>query len=453
MPSLEFVSQSTRDSDNISASTERLVNLYPEPLPDGARARFSLKSVLGTEAWAETPGVFVRALKVVGSDGQTFGAIGGSLYEFSSDGSHFVRGSITDDAKTSIAGNNGDVTVAAAGSYYVWDGTTLSTPTAGAFSSFGSVEFIGNYTVLTELNGRRFQWSDLADASTLPGLNFATAESTDDALLRAVAINGNLWLFKESSIEIWALTGQSGANAFARLGGGTLDTGLADYGLITKFPGGAFFVGNDGIAYITSGAQLQPVSIVSVETALEDGTPTNCFYYEDEGHKFCVIRFSDRPAWVYDIVTGLWHERASGSSAWDATASVKAFGSWRVGQSGGNIGRLVRNNADIGQAIIRQATSRTLYIEGRRFRVPMVEFLGRVGKSNLGRDAEVMVEFSRDGGQTWGNEIWRSMGSQGEYEARMVLRNVGQARNLSARLTLSDEADLTLYSRANVVTA
>lgn len=455
---LEFVGQSSRDADFIAASPERLVNLYPEPLPEGGRARFQLKSVLGAEEWVSLPGVFIRAIEAIGYTDSgairsaLYAVIGGKLYEISQAGGYTEIGAVADDEMTTLAGHDGALTAVAGGTYYLWDGASLTQPTAGAFSDFGSVEFLGGYTILTQRGGRMFQWSALADPSDLPGLNFATAEARDDALLRAIAVSGNLWLFKTSSIEIWARTGLANEEAFAMMPGGVIERGLAGFNLVTKVPDGAFFVGSDGKAYITAGAQLRPVSTPAVETAIQQGTPTHCFYYTDEGHEFCVVRFRDRPAWVFDIATGLWHERATGTGAWRATGAVKAYGAWRAGDDLGRVATLGRLNRDVNEPLVREATSRTLYA-GPRFRVPSVEFYGRVGRSALTRPAKMMVRFSRDGGLTWGAEREVSMGRQGHYEQRMVLRSVGQCRSLTARVRITDPADLTLLSVANVETA
>lgn len=456
MPSLEFVSKSARDSDFIAATTERLVNLYAEPLPIGSVADFQLKSVLGSMAFSQVDGAFVRALAQVPAANlseRLFSLADGRLTQIASDGSLTDRGAVADDVASSISGNNGDVLAVAGGNYYRWDGTTLDQPTAGAFSSFGSVDFVGGYTMLTEKDGRRFQWSALADSDTLPGLNFATAEGRNDAIIRGLAINNNYWIFKTTSIEIWALTGQASENAFSQLPGTMIETGLRSFGLVTKIPSGAFFIGNDGKAYLASGAQIAPLANSGMETALSQGQPTNCYYYEDEGHGFCVIRFADRPAWVFDLSTNIWHERATGIGAWRATQAVKAYGSWTVGSNGGLIEKLTRNNVDGADPLIRRAVSRVLYIEGNRFRIPKIEFLGRVGRSSLGRPASLVMRVSRDGGLTFGPERVASMGAVGQYEARMVFRSLGQARRLVAEVTISDPADLTLLSSAVVEVA
>lgn len=462
MPMLEFCTRSARDADNRQATGERLINLYPEPLPEGGRAQFALKAVPGLASIVNLGSVFVRAMANVPRyvDGKSAPSDrlmmlnGGSLKEIAPDGSVQTRSTIPDDPQSTISGNNGDVTVVASGRYFVRRNNLLLEPSPGAFSEFGAVEFLGDYTILTERGGRRFQWSDLADATTLPGLNFATAETRDDAILRPIAIAGNLWLFKQSCIEVWQRTGLSGENAFSLIAGAVLETGLKAHGLICKIPNGAFLVGDDGIAYVTGGAQLQPVSTPAVEDALRSGEPTNCMYYEDRGHKFCVIRFDNRPAWVFDIATGMWHERASGTDgAWAAQAMAYCYGEWHVAALDGLLYRTANNLKDdtTGSGYLsRRAVSRPLFMQGPRFRVPLIELYGTTGTTTAVEAPQFMVRFSRDGGMTWGTERKVNAGKQGVHGARMPLRSVGQARVLVAEVTMTDSTDVTLWSSARV---
>jgi hypothetical protein len=379
---------------------------------------------------------------------------GGRLLEIGADGSLFDRGAVG-IGPAQISGNGGIVTVVCDGDYYTWDGTTLDTPPTGAFTDFGGVEYLGGYTILTEANGQRFQWSAIADPSDLPGLNFATAESVDDVLLRPVAIAGNLWLFGERSIEVWGRTGGSGADAFALIPGQVIEKGLRSAALLTKVPNGAFFVGNDGVVYLTGGTQINPISTPAIHAALRQGEPTSCFYYEDEGHKFCVVRFRDRPAWVFDLATQAWHERATGElGPWGAEGAAQAHGRWYVGGYGGQVRILSRNNTDAGAEIIRSAVSKNLRAEGLHARrVMSAEFFGRVGFADIGRALAMQMRVSRDGGMTWGSWRTASMGTQGQRERRMVFRNLGLSRQLCAEVRVSEPADCTLHSSADVVIA
>ena len=435
---------SGQDSDSPASNTSRLINVYLEPIVAGGRSQYLLKSVPGLTAHA-TLATSVRALEDV--DRTLYSVAGGALYSIATNGTATNRGAIADDVDTTIAGNNGSVTVNAAGLYYVWNGTTLTQPAAGAFTGFGGHDFIGNYTILTERNGRRFQWSDIADPADLPGLNFSTADGRDDNLIRPMAINGVLYLFKETSHEIWYVSGQAGANAFERQTGGVVDTGLQAYGLLTKIPGGAFMIGDDGRAHIISQG-LQPVSTPPVETAIKQSSPLRCFSYEDEGHTFCVITFADRPAWVFDVATGEWHERAEGVglTGWTAACSAKSRGVWYAGRVD-QVLAFARVNKDGTDPLVRQVTSRTLVVERNYFTADLLEAFPRQGFE----DATVTLEVSRDGGFTWTAPKSATIGPVGAYGQRVTWRALGRARQLTARLRVSADVPFTMLAECELI--
>lgn len=476
MAVIEFVGQSRRDSDNTQAEPSRLVNYYREPA-SGDRTRHILKSVLGTVAFADLNTVFMRDMVEV--EGTIYAVAGGQLYSLNANGVATSLGNVTDSEETTISGNNGNVCVTAGGDYYVWDGTTLSQSTDGAFSSYGSAFFLGQRTFLTEKNGRRVQWSGVAAPETLDALDFATTETRDDKNIRGIAISGDAWLFKQSSIEIWGLSGAT--DVVAPLN--TLDIGLKSFGLLSSFPNGAVFVGSDGVVYVTSGGGIQPISITAVETAIDQSEGVRCFYYEDEGHKFCCIRFRDRPAWCYDLSTGEWHERAEGvrHENWPAVAAVKAFGSWHIGTDFGAINRMARVNADVDSPLLRRAVSRTLWQDSQRLRVAEFEIYGQMGgTSYLGyepvylsagglnymdagggyilqagtRASEIDImcwlRVSRDYGKTWGQEKFKSLGKLGEYNTRAVWRGLGQSRFFVFELNCAAPVDIPIFCDARV---
>ena len=442
MPMVEFVGQSARDADNIRANPSRLVNLYRETVDPGDK--HALKSVLGTTAFASVGGVFVRTMAEY--EGSTYVLANLALRKIDTDGSVAILGATVDDGYASIAGNNGNVTAVIGGKYYLWDGATLTEPTAGAFASFGAVDYLGNYTILTEKDGRRFQWSGVADPNDLPGLNFTTADGRDDNILRPLALNGQLYILKQSSIEVWYLTGGAGAEAFERQVGGVMDVGLKSFGLVTRFDGGAFMVGDDGRAYLLSG-QMQPISTPAVETAIKNSVPEFCLTYDDEGHTFCAITFRDCPAWVYDVASGEWHERAQGADLgpWEASATARMAGVWYLGRDGGEILALDRTNTDGGLPLVRMARSRLLYMDGERFTVSEVEIFPRVGFDA----ATVELSVSKDGGITWGSPKPRSW-EVGEYSRRITWRNLGQFRQAAFELKMSDAVDVPVSSQARV---
>ena len=453
MPAFDFVRQSARDPANVQGTGERLVNLYAEPMPGGAGASFALKAVPGLSDFADMPGVFVRALANApryddaGVPSDRLAAVSNAtLHEIDAAGVVVALGGVPDDERTGLSTNNGKITVTAGGRYFVWTGTALTEPTPGAFDSFGGVEFLGDYTILTERNDRRFCWSALTDATDLPALNFATAEARDDAILRPLVLSGNLWLFKGTSIEIWGATGLAGAAAFQRLT--VVETGLKDFNLLAKVASGAFFVGDDGIVYLTGGTpSLQPISTPAVNEAIARGIPTHALYYEHRGHKFCMVRFRDRPALCYDLATGLWHERATGEDgAFGATGAAEAFDRWHFSGFGGSIKAAGAVATDAGETLFRRAVSVALSMGGGRFLAPEVEVF-----ADMGKGASLQMRLSRDGGRTWGSWRAASLGATGRYDNRVVFRSNGQARRLTMELRVTDAAEVVLWSAAKVV--
>lgn len=439
---VEFVGQSARDGDNLQANSARLVNLYREPA--GGRAGYALKSVPGAAAFAALDGVFVRALAEVG--GRLYAACGGRFYQIGDTGTAADLGAAADSAEASLAGNNGKVTLCTGGAYYLWNGLTLTNPPPGAFSAFGSLDYLANYTVLTEMGGRRFQWSGVADPASLNGLHFSTADGRDDNILRCMAINGLLYIFKERSHEVWYVTGAAGAAAFERQAGGVIDTGLKAFGLIAAIDGGAFFVGDDGRAHL---AGAGPVSIPPVETAITAGSPQACLTFEDEGHTFCAITFADRPAWVYDLATGEWFERGQGPDLgpWRVSVSARHNGAWHVGRDGGEVLALGRTNSDAGLPLVRLAVSQTVEGDGAWVRVNEVEVFARTGFAA----ATVELRVSRDGGHTWSDPKPRSW-AVGDYNRRLVWRALGAGRRFTAEVRMSDAAEVPINSQARVAT-
>ena len=438
---VEFCGAGSRDPDNWQASSSRLVNCYREA--SQGKTGHIIKSDLGTTAFSNVSGVFFRAMAEI--EGNLYVSCGSALHKIDVSGGAVSLGATADSAEASIAGNNGDVTLCVGGNYYVWDGASLSTPSAGAFSSFGSLDYVGNYTVLTELNGRRFQRPGLADAGTLPGLNFSSADGRDDKIIRGAAIGGVFYIFKEKSHEVWYNTGESGANAFQRQAGGVVDTGLKSFGLFSKVPGAsAFFVGADNRVYIVG---VGPVSIPPVETAIKTQNPERCLCWEDEGHTMCAIIFRDAPAWVYDVATGEWHERAQGVDLepWQAADSAKLGDSWYVGKSGGEVLKMLRSNADGSQPLVRSMVSRTLENDGQYISIGELEVFARIGWAA----GNVMMRLSKDSGHTWGQ--WRTKSwSVGEYNKRLIWRALGQARQWTAEIRVSDPAEFPVNADGRV---
>lgn len=441
----EVFGPSQYDPANKTANPARLYNLFREP--NGQRTL--LRSCVGLTEQAATGQYFCRDLFDL--SGQLYGVFGRNLYRVT--GATVTLVGEVGTGHVQISRNAERLTVTAGGRYFVWDGDDLTEPATGAFSAFGSVDYLAGRTILTELNGNRLQWSGIDDPATLDGLNFASAESRPDKVLRCIAVGSALMVFGEESTEVWGATGQGGSAAFALLPGAVVDTGLFGYGTAAKIDGGVFCVGDDGIAYIVAGTTWKPVSTAAVNAAIEAHAPTRCKYWEDSGHKFCAIGFSDRPDWVFDLTTQEWHERGEGDGddgdAWRATAACRSGGVWLFGADDGAIYAGARNGLDAGGPLIRQATTGAIERGGKYFGISSVLFGASYGEQVMSQAASLVLEVSRDGA-TWGEPRAVEVGFNGDFSKRAIFRALGRSRRFALRLTFSDPCDFSLWSDAAV---
>jgi hypothetical protein len=421
----------------------RLLNVFREPVVEGGQTRYLLRAMSGLTVSIDTPETDVKDL--MESSDQLYALIGNGFYRVS--GTLAKLGNVAGGFGC-LSKNVTKVTMTSGGSYYVWNGSNFNSYT-GAFSAFGSVTYLAGRTVLSELSGNRFQWSNVDDPSTLPGLNFASAEQREDNLLRVLAVNGVLMLFGEHSTEIWAATGQGGANAFALIPGAVVDTGIKSAGLVSNVNGGAFLVGSDNVAYIASGTTWEAVSTPAVNAALNDGSPSRCLYWEHLGHKFAAITFSDRPALVFNLATKEWHERAKDFGAWPITCATQRQNQWVFGGTDGIIYSTVANGTDFGGVLYRQATSGIMDRGGQYFTINRLEFGASYGQQVMEQSAKLQLEVSRDGA-IWGEPRICDVGFDGDYLRRAEFRRLGTAMKMAFRLTMADPCDISIYSDANL---
>lgn len=466
----EFFGQSAQDSDNEWANTARLLNCYRESVGDG---EVVLKPVPGVEVFRPFGDGFCRALASV--QGLLFNAQNGFLQGIDADGSRPILEEIPDSPITTISGNNQYVTVVAAGRYFVLPldgGGPISEPETGAFDNFADVTFFGQLTVLIE-DGRRVQWSGVADPLTLDGLAFATTEGRDDKNLRVLPIGPTLWIFKETCIERWQ---QNGAN-IEPIVGGLIEPGLLSRNLLVETPNGCFFVGSDNKAYIAQGG-LRPISTIAVETSIANENPLSCVYYQDEGHEVCVISFEDRPSWCFDISTGEWHERPD----FFVKSSAQAFGKFFVNRDGAGVFEVGNGHNDFSGQMTCRAIGRTIDNGGARFTVSRFQVRARVGRISRSEDlplsaavqandgalqgaagaveathaiperdvAKIALRVSRATGTAFGPYKPRSLGNIGEYDQQLVWRALGRMKQFTPELSWSEGADVTVSAKAMV---
>jgi hypothetical protein len=63
-----------------------------------------------------------------------------------------------------------------------------------------------------------------------------------------------------------------------------------------------------------------------------------------------------------------------------------------------------------------------------------------------GVDPQAMLRWSNDGGSTWSNEHWTSIGKIGQYQNRAIWRRLGMARDRIFEVSLTDPVKAVIVS-------
>jgi hypothetical protein len=310
------------------------------------------------------------------------------------------------------------------------------------------VDFQDQYFIFNRAGTGQWFLSNLNDGTLYTATDIATAEGDPDNTISIISNRRELWQFGAETIEVWYNSGASDF-PFTRFEGGFIERGCAAAFSVAEDDNAIFWLAEDRIVYRVDGYVPQRISQHGVEEAFRDYAVIEdacAFIYTMAGHKFYVLTFpTEKTTWVYDITTGLWHERESfGLGRWRASVYVNAYGKHLVGDfQDGKIGELdLDTYQEYGVTMQGQATGPPVYkdrkrIFHRRFELDIETGTGLT--SGQGSDPQVWLDYSDDGGHSWSErKPARSMGKIGAYLQRLRWLRMGQARQRIYRLTVAD---------------
>ncbi len=447
---------------------QRCINWYPEidPTP-GTAATLALYPTPGLLDYL-TPGPVapVRGLYVSPSfPEKLYAVVGSSVYSIvesptlaatllGSLNSSVNPISMSDNGITLLIvdGPNGYTVDLAAGTFAV-----IADP---AFYGSARVVYVDGFFCLNKPDTQQFYISGLY-AVTWDALDFDVKAAWPDKLVATWANNRELWLMGQYTTEIWHNQPLYDAQGllefqFQRLGNAFMQHGCASPYSLSKIGETFAWVGTDerGAAsiWIANGYAPQKISTTAIDYELstyESVADAIGFTYRSGGHEFYQVTFpiADK-TWVYDITTGLWHERASMDVFGDlhrhrANCFVEFRGQLLVGdyQNGQIYEYDAETYTDDGAAIPR--IRRCPHILANRKRVihssVQVVFEPGVGlQTGQGTDPQAMLRWSNDGGSTWSNEHWTGIGAVGQYETRAEWHRLGMSRDRVYELRITD---------------
>lgn len=431
---------------SLPLSAQRLVNCYLEAAPPDAKTAAAIVSSYGISEFAEGSsgvcrGGFVR-------NGVLYAVINQSLVSVSEAGAVTTLGIVGGTGSVQIVGDEVNLMIVTTGSDYTYNGTVVSAITDPDYPGADWVAYLDGYYIIS--SGGQFYISANRDPTSWDALDFASAEKAPDDILVGVVDHSELILFGRETGEVWYNSGDADF-PLAKAQSGDFETGIYSREAVAKTDNTVFFLGNDGIFYRLNGYTPQRVSTAAIEQAIEDADDKNfrCMSWKEGGHVFISVGSADF-TFIYDVSTQLWHERKSANlTGWRAAFVVLAYNRWMVGDSqSSKIGLLDPDEfSEFGDLLRASGTAPSISDQNKVLRHGALElvFEQGVGISNgQGSDPQVMLRFSDDGGRTWSNERWRSLGKMGEYRRRAKWNRNGAARDRVYEYAISDPVRRTL---------
>jgi hypothetical protein len=480
---------STYVARSVNAADARMVNLFPEIVPEAGKEPAFLNRAPGLKLLNTIGTGPVRGLWAFSSsDSSAFVVSGTQLYKINTSYVATLIGTVAGTGPVSMADNGTQLFIAANGPSYIYNNNTnaFGQITDPDFPGAVTVCYLDGYFVFNEPNSQKLWVTALLDGTSIDPLEFASTEGSPDGLIAVAANFREVWAFGTNSIEVWY---DSGATDYPlqRIQGAFNELGCAAPYSVAKMDNGLFWLGRDrrgqGIVYRANGYAGVRISTHAVEWQIQqyaDMSDAIAYTYQQDGHSFYVLVFpSANTTWVYDAATQAWHERAGFADGnfmrhrsncqmsfnnkivvgdfengniyafdlddfSDNGGIQKWLRSWRALPTGQNNLRrttqhMMQLDCESGVGLNGFVVNETIYLQTEAEDYLITEsgdylIADQEAIATQGANPQVMLRFSDDGGHTWSNEHWASMGKIGEYYKRVIWRRLGMTTKLRDRV-------------------
>lgn len=461
-------------SRSLNLDAQRTINLFPVLGESGtAKVVKALFGTPGKRLLLELDGLGgIRGLHRPSVGGAAIAVQGDQVFRVAADWTRTLVGTI-DTAGTPVSiADDGTIAVIVTGAlgYTLNLATNVLAPiTDPAFYGSDYVYYNKTVFIFNKPGTAQFYLASSTDAGVLvfDALDFATATTNAEPIVRHVVNHEELLLFKETVTELWRATG-GGDFLFARDTNASIEKGCQAKHSVVALDSTVYWLGGDaegdGIVWKMNGYSPVRVSHDGVEYAIqnyEDTSDAWAYTYQQEGHTFYVINFPTANAtWAYDVATGEWHERAyllpaTGILQRDRATVHMYFGGehvvgdWENGRLYAlDLGYFTDNGDPIRSVRACPHISGAGYniIKFARIRIDIEPGVGLV--TGHGDDPVLMIRWSDDGGHSWSNLKSLRMGKIGANGQRLSLDRLGEGRDRVFELSITDPVKRVILGAA-----
>ena len=317
------------------------------------------------------------------------------------------------------------------------------------------------YEILKE-NVDAFDWMFLDSYGVQ---QFFNAEASSDNVRCIQAIGPNLYLFGYKTVEIWQRGSGEDATWQRQSYTANASNGIQAPDSVAVCGSTLYYLGS-GESYakgilMVSGQTYTKISEDWLDDKLlgETGDSAYAFAYAQGSHNFyCLFLQNLQECWVYDTETKEWHQRVSrvlesgNETRWRVSDMVWFKGQFRAFC---NDGCMYRHSdeywyEDYGNAttrlpMIRHRQGGVIVDSGKPFVFDEIAIECNVGCwSDYTLQPDLLLEVSKDGGNTWGHVRSCRLGRTGDYSHRVRFHSLGYNRLCVLKVTYAHPTSLEL---------
>ena len=458
------------------------MNCFYDTRKDGDKNAAILRGTPGLKLWTTVPSSPIRGWHVVA--GVLYVVAGSYLYSYSDSTGFFTNlGTITTSSAGYVSMDDNVNQLGIVDGVGLWVYTLISGaykqyPTAGNFGQVTTdantpngaktITFLSGYTIVEKPNtlfvyisapsSATDDMTNWTNVSSLP--NYVIKNDSSDPVLAVDSFNGMIVVWGTNSIEYFQNAGTS-PNPFARVTGGSQTWGLAAIWSRQIISNSMIFLGQNPQGgtqvMMLQGYAPERVSNSDIENIISSFSTYSdaiAISYMLDGHPMYQLTFpsADR-SFLFDASTKAWQEASSGvlkpygrhlanlSEVYEGFNIVADLTSANIYQFD------VNTYTDNGAPIKRMVVTKHINDGGNLMAISeiLLDMETGVGlQSGQGSNPQLMMEVSTDGGRTWTQQRWTSIGTIGTYLARANYRRVGFGRDFVFRFTMTDPVKFTI---------
>jgi hypothetical protein len=419
---------------HLADGSARLINCYAEDAGGEGKTPWPIYAASGLSALVTlTGGGGVRAMETI--DTNLYVLAGRSLFKVDENFNAVQIGGIPTDGPAYMARNMREsypqiAVVSDGGAWLIENGALTQVTDTDLPPPIAVAQSDGYFAYPTT----RSRWfiSGLQQGGTIDGLEFASAEASPDEIVGIAELAREFVIFGSKSIEWWQ---NIGADPFPYARSATASLGCLSGKSVTRIDRTLAWVAHDATVRLMDGYGGRRISTHAVErsiTAEPSPSSITSTSWSEGGHVFLSVS-GTAWSWVYDLATGYWHERESyGLDRWRISEVIRFAGRNVAGDyATGKLYELGPSHyAEGDDALVMtvQTPAVHAYPHGVKVNRLFVDPIPGVGLNSTAQqdlDPEIMIEWSKDNGATFGNQRTLPIGMQGVRMRRVMTTRLG----------------------------